>query len=91
MPTAQECVCFQEVQRVMSRINTSDSEPDCIIEHEGFDPVFLNTWVLQTAYLKYRQWHGTSESDSIPPHEWASNIILLMEKFSGHTLPLQAV
>jgi len=56
MPTAWECVSCQEVHRVGSRINTTDSEPSCIIEHESFHQVGLNIfWVLQIAQFYYRQ------------------------------------
>jgi len=37
---------------VASRISTSDSEHACIAEHEGFHPVSLNIWVLQTWVLQ---------------------------------------
>jgi len=49
-------------ERVVSRINTSHSEPACITEHESFHPVALNIfWVLQTAHFKYRQTYGRAK------------------------------
>ena len=65
MPTARECLCCREVEKVVKRIDTSDSEVTCITEHEGFYPVCLNIWVLQTAYFEYRQSYGTGDISSI--------------------------
>ena len=46
------CSRMREVERVVNRITTSYSEVVCVTENEGFYPVCLNVWVLQTAYLE---------------------------------------
>ena len=53
MPTAKECVCCCEIDQVNEKKqeSLSSSEVMCIIDHEGFDSVCLNVWVLQAAYF----------------------------------------
>jgi len=41
-----------------------EQELKCISEHPGFEPVCLNTYVLQTAYYQYRQQYGLEVEDS---------------------------
>ena len=52
MPTNHECVCCCEIDTVY---NESENDISCITDHEGFESVCLNVWVLQTAYFNYRQ------------------------------------
>ena len=47
MASAEECVRCCKIAQVVAKLE--DSGAPCIIEHEGFDAVYLNTWVLQTA------------------------------------------
>ena len=56
MPTVDECVCCCEIEQVIHKKQEGDTQVTCITEHEGFDPVCLDTWVLQTAYFSY-WWH----------------------------------
>lgn len=42
----------------------SDPQPTCIINHEGFQPVYLDVCVVQTAYLSYRHHHGKGFEES---------------------------
>ena len=59
MPTIKECICCREVQKVLDKIyEADDSQVKCITLHPGFAVVCLNIWVLQTAYLQYRQQYG---------------------------------
>ena len=37
------------------------SEFACITGHPGFQALFLNVWVLQTAFFTYRQQYGNYE------------------------------
>ena len=71
MPTAVECVCCSEIQEVKKVIE--ECEPtvnaSCITEHEGFEAVCLNIWVLQAAYFLYRQQYGTSDVRDQPLHK----------------------
>lgn len=66
MATGIECVCCQEITRVTDMIGELEIEQElkCISEHPGFEPVCLNTYVLQTAYYQYRQQYGLEVEDS---------------------------
>ena len=37
----------------------------CITDHEGFESVCLNVWVLQAAYFNYRYHYGGAEEKDI--------------------------
>ena len=69
MPTAVECVCCQEHEQIQGRIAENENEVPCIIDHDGFEAVCLNRWVLQTGFFQYRQQYGTSDIRSEPVHE----------------------
>lgn len=43
-------------------LSGSEVTCSCIIDHEGFDSVCLNVWVLQAAYFAYRYHYGEVES-----------------------------
>ena len=58
MPTVEECVCCCEIDRVVQKKQESDTQVACIMEHQGFEPVCLNVWVLQAGYFAYRQHYG---------------------------------
>ena len=64
MPTATECLCCCEIDEVNQRKKESfdGSEPKCITEHESFESVCLDIWVLQTAYFAYRHHYGDLDS-----------------------------
>ena len=59
MPTVTECICCHEIEMIEEKIEESDSQICCIIEHKGFDAVCLNLWVLQTAFYDFRYHHGS--------------------------------
>ena len=65
MATSAECICCREVDAIESKMQESQSDIGCIIEHEGFQPVCLDVWVLQTAYHNYRQKYGDAEEKSV--------------------------
>ena len=65
MPTAVECVCGTEIEEVVNKKEQSQ----CITQHEGFEAVCLNIWVLQTAYFSYRQRYGTHDVRGQPLHK----------------------
>ena len=50
MSTTEECICCCEIAQVVAKLE--DGGAPCITEHEGFDAVCLNRWVLQTAYIR---------------------------------------
>ena len=58
MPTARECVCCKEVEKVVDVIASTDPIVECVTSHPGFEPVCLNTYVLEVAYFQYRQQYG---------------------------------
>ena len=66
MDTARECLCCQELEKMIDKMSENDTEVNCITNHEGFEAVCLNWWVLQTAYFVYRERYG---SDDRPIHE----------------------
>ena len=66
MPTARECVCCHEIDNVKRKIEEeSSSNINCIIEHEGFQSVCLDVWVLQTAYFSHKSSYGDTDVESI--------------------------
>ena len=52
MPTPVECVCCKEITATANKCETASSDEPvmCITEHEGFDAVCLNVWVLKLAF-----------------------------------------
>ena len=68
MPTAAECICCCEVEKIVDKLER-DLEIACITDHEGFGAVCLNVWVLQAAYFTYRQRYGTHNVQRQPLHE----------------------
>ena len=62
MPTPGGCICCMEIEAVSNKIASFVSETDsesvsihCITEHEGFDAVCLNPWVLQAGFFSYHR------------------------------------
>ena len=43
----------------------TDTAISCITDHEGFQPVCLDRWVLQAAYLNYRYHYGDANEKHI--------------------------
>ena len=66
MATREECICCCEIARVVDKLEGTGAP--CITEHDGFDVVCLNRWVLQTAYYQYKQQYGR-RSDKPEIHE----------------------
>lgn len=66
MPTAVECVCCTEIEE----IEVKKEQFQCITQHEGFEAVCLNVWVLQAAFYSYRQRYGTSDMRRQSLHEY---------------------
>ena len=59
MAKVVESICFKEVERVVTKMeNYEEAELDCITAHPRFAAVCLDRWVLETAYLQYRQQYG---------------------------------
>jgi len=51
MPTAAEYVCCCEIDQTIGKM--TDIGVLCIIEHESFEAVGLNVWVLRTVCFQY--------------------------------------
>ena len=61
MPASQKCICCCEIDRMMLKKGESARRIECITEHEGFDSVCINVWVLQAAYFSYHYHYGDHE------------------------------
>ena len=59
MPTVTECVCCCEIAKVVQKIENNPIRISCITQHEGFNDVCLNRWVLQTAFYQFCRSHGS--------------------------------
>ena len=46
---------------VEMKMEESASEISCVINHEGFESMCLNVWVLQAAYSSYRYHYADVE------------------------------
>ena len=52
--SVDECVCCSEIEQVIHKKQEGDTQVTCITEHEGSQPVCLDTWyILQTTYFSY--------------------------------------
>ena len=66
MQTDAECICCQEIDKMKEMLielqldkGYSDNDtPKCITQHEGFNPVCTNVYVLDTAYYGYKNQYG---------------------------------
>ncbi|CAL9693741.1 unnamed protein product [Knipowitschia caucasica] len=61
MPTAEESMCCREVDAywtLVEKINPPQPNITCLTEHPGFEACCLNPYVLQIAYLNFRQEFG---------------------------------
>ena len=65
MKREEEGIFCQEVDAVRDKFfedvreERLQAEPRCIKQHPGFEAVCLNVWVLQTAWLQYKQQYGS--------------------------------
>ncbi|ESO99415.1 hypothetical protein LOTGIDRAFT_113556, partial [Lottia gigantea] len=60
MLTVEECICCMEIDVVAHKCEEDGF--NCILQHPpGFEPVCLNSFDLETAYLQYRQQYGDTE------------------------------
>ena len=66
MDRVEECVCCKEIDCVKNKLYEAVTvgelvePPSCITQHPGFSAVCLNRWVLQTAWLQYKQQYKSS-------------------------------
>ena len=63
----RESICCCEVPQVWQKVDQWVSQSrqaiDCITDHPGFEAVSLNPWVLETAYMQYKQEYGRVDGD----------------------------
>ena len=64
MPTSVECVCCNEVNKIMDKLAEDNIDESCITLHPGFSDVCLSVWVLQTAYSTNKQHNSNSSLPS---------------------------
>ena len=64
-------MCYCEIDIVKKKMKESSNEMHCITDHEGFQSVCLNVWVLQTTYFSYRSRYGNSEEKSVDESKFA--------------------
>ncbi len=55
---AHECVCCCKFDCMTKKKDESSTSIDCITDHEDFQPICLDVWVLQTAYFTDRSKYG---------------------------------
>ena len=67
MPTNRESLCCCEIYKLVDKKRENENEIQCIIDHDGFEPVCLNLWVIQAAYSTNRHRYGEAEEKE--PHQ----------------------
>ena len=74
MDREPECVCCHEIERISSKNeevfeHVKPTEPyDSITDNPGFRTVCLDRWVLQAAWLDYKQQYGSRAYEG-PEHK----------------------
>ncbi|XP_068684488.1 uncharacterized protein [Montipora foliosa] len=75
----EENICCREIEEIQRKnleaveIEHLGAPPDCIVQHPGFQAVCLNHWVLQAAWLQYKQQYGTSAYEG-PDHKKSRHV-----------------
>ncbi|XP_068670564.1 uncharacterized protein [Montipora foliosa] len=75
----EENVCCREIEEIQRKnleaveIEHLGAPPDCIVQHPAFQTVCLNHWVLQAAWLQYKQQYGTSAYEG-PDHKKSRHV-----------------
>ena len=74
MDREEECACCHEIEQVANKNQevieaTKPAQPfSCITDNPGFHTVCLDRWVLQSAWLCYKQQYG-SQAHQGPEHK----------------------
>ena len=69
----EESICYCQEQNLEAvAVEQLEEPPGCIVYHPGFQAVCLNVWVLQTAWLQYKQQYG-SKAHGGPEHQKKSS------------------
>lgn len=73
MPTGIECLCCKEIQRVQDKVESyQGGDLSCITLHPGFRSVCLDVYVLEVAYLQYRQQYGERPEQGNERHRYTA-------------------
>ena len=79
MDREEECVCCHEIEQVANK-NEEVMEYikptlpyDSITDNPGFHAVCLDRWVLQAAWLQYKQQHGSTAYEG-PDHKISRHV-----------------
>uniref|UniRef100_A0A8C5D005 P2X purinoreceptor 7 intracellular domain-containing protein n=1 Tax=Gadus morhua TaxID=8049 RepID=A0A8C5D005_GADMO len=66
MSSAEESMCCREVDPFWALVETLNPRPDvtCLTLHPGFEGCCLNPFVLQVAYLAFKQEHGPLQAST---------------------------
>ena len=71
MNREEECVCCHEIEQVATKNQEvmEYTKPtlsyDCITDNPGFHTVCLDRWVLQAAWLDFKQQYGSTAYGAI--------------------------
>ena len=96
MPSAHECGCCCDLDCVTEKKDESSTSIDCFTDYEGFQPICLDVWVLQTAYFTFRSKiiMGILLQRKLPMSEplysqihWHFNILVSNAPLGYHCLP----
>jgi hypothetical protein len=79
MDREEECVCCHEIEQVANKNQevmeyTKPTLPyNCITDNPGFHTVCLDRWVLQAAWLDYKQQYGSTAYEG-PEHKISRHV-----------------
>lgn len=58
MPSALESVCCREIEEYRALLENLPEDITCLTRRPGFQSVCLDPYVLEVAYLAFKQEHG---------------------------------
>ena len=74
MDREEQCVCCREIEQAANKNQEVMEYPeptlpyDCITDNPGFHAVCLDRWVLQAAWLDFKQQYGSTAYEG-PEHK----------------------
>ena len=63
MPTGQESICCQELDRALEKIDSDEGHADCVTEMGSFKNDCTNRDVLQTALVSFLKYEGPIDDE----------------------------
>ena len=78
MEISREGLCYIEISKILEEKNEQEVPVSCsITEHQGFEVVFLNIWVLQTPYHQHQEHYTTAPPTAL--HEyWKTSVCIIL-------------